>query len=163
MNSFQCVLYIDFFLPLQGKSWLKTFSPYHYRANYFDMTTMSSKKLQLILIILSPSGSIELRLNDMVRAAKSSTKCKIALAKDRASPRFSIFRAKKMKGWWPLIRQKTAEDFEREEKEKEEAKKKGKKKKKKDKRSAMRQEDIQFTDSSGSTFLLMVYEKTTIC
>ncbi|XP_033938430.1 fer-1-like protein 4 [Pseudochaenichthys georgianus] len=99
-------------------------------------------------------GSIELRLNDMVRAAKSSTKCKIALAKDRASPRFSIFRAKKMKGWWPLIRQKTAEDFEREEKEKEEAKKKGKKKKK-DKRSAMRQEDIQFTDSSGSTFLLM--------
>ncbi|KAF3856707.1 hypothetical protein F7725_017430 [Dissostichus mawsoni] len=100
-------------------------------------------------------GSIELRLNDMVRAAKSSTKCTIAMAKDRASPRFSIFRAKKMKGWWPLIRQKTAEDFEREEKEKEEAKKKGKKKKKKDKRSAMRQEDIQFTDSSGSTFLLM--------
>ncbi|XP_033995078.1 fer-1-like protein 4 isoform X1 [Trematomus bernacchii] len=100
-------------------------------------------------------GSIELRLNDMVRAAKSSTKCTITMAKDRASPRFSIFRAKKMKGWWPLIRQKTAEDFEREEKEKEEAKKKGKKKKKKDKRSAMRQEDIQFTDSSGSTFLLM--------
>ncbi|XP_010790165.1 fer-1-like protein 4 [Notothenia coriiceps] len=99
-------------------------------------------------------GSIELRLNDMVRSAKSSTKCTIAMAKDRASPRFSIFRAKKMKGWWPLIRQKTAEDFEREEKEKEEAKKKGKKKKK-DKRSAMRQEDIQFTDSSGSTFLLM--------
>ncbi|KAI4827274.1 hypothetical protein KUCAC02_030683, partial [Chaenocephalus aceratus] len=43
-------------------------------------------------------GSIELRLNDMVRAAKSSTKCKIALAKDRASPRFSIFRAKEDEG-----------------------------------------------------------------
>lgn len=95
----------------------------------------------------------------MVRPAKSSTKCTIDMAKDRAGPRFSIFRAKKMKGWWPLTRQKTLEDFEREEKEKEEAKKKGNKKKKKkskDKRSKMRPEDIQYTDSSGNTFLLMV-------
>ncbi|KAM9362008.1 fer-1-like protein 4 [Symphorus nematophorus] len=100
-------------------------------------------------------GSIELRLSDMVRAAKSSSKCTIDMAKDRAGPRFSIFRAKKMKGWWPLTRLKTAEDFEREEKEKEEAKKKGKKKKKKDKRSKMKPEEIQYTDSSGNTFLLM--------
>lgn len=94
----------------------------------------------------------------MVRPAKSSTKCTIDMAKDRASPRFSIFRAKKMKGWWPLTRLKTAEDFEREEKEKEEAKKKGNKKKKKtkDKRSKLNPEDIQYTDSSGNTFLLMV-------
>uniref|UniRef100_A0A671YFG7 Fer-1 like family member 4 n=1 Tax=Sparus aurata TaxID=8175 RepID=A0A671YFG7_SPAAU len=101
-------------------------------------------------------GSIELRLSDMVRGAKSSAKCTIEMAKDRAGPRLSIFRAKKMKGWWPLTRLKTAEDFEREEKEKEEAKKKGKKKKKKkDKRSKMKPEDIQYTDSSGNTFLLM--------
>ncbi|XP_034725482.1 fer-1-like protein 4 [Etheostoma cragini] len=102
-------------------------------------------------------GSIELRLNDMVRAAKSSSKCTIDMAKDRASPRFSLFRAKKMKGWWPLTRPKTAKDFEREEKEREEAKKKGKKKKKKkkDKRSNMKQEEIQYTDSMGNTFLLM--------
>ncbi|KAK1901731.1 Fer-1-like protein 4, partial [Dissostichus eleginoides] len=56
---------------------------------------------------IAANDFLELRLNDMVRAAKSSTKCTIAMAKDRASPRFSIFRAKKMKGWWPLIRQKT--------------------------------------------------------
>lgn len=99
-------------------------------------------------------GSIELRLNDMVRAAKSSGKCSIQMAKDWAGPRFSIFRSKKMKGWWPLIRQKTKEDFEKEEKEKEEAKKKGRKKKK-DKRSKMKPEDIQFTDSSGNIFMLM--------
>ncbi|KAF1392079.1 hypothetical protein PFLUV_G00048790 [Perca fluviatilis] len=98
-------------------------------------------------------GSIELHLNDMVRAAKSSSKCTIKMAKDRASPRFSIFRAKKMKGWWPLTRPKTAEDFEREERE--EAKKKGKKKKKKDKRNNMKQEEIQYTDSMGNIFLLM--------
>ncbi|XP_037303839.1 fer-1-like protein 4 [Pungitius pungitius] len=101
-------------------------------------------------------GSIELRLNDMVRAAKESSKCTIQMAKERASPRLSIFRAKKMKGWWPLTRPKTAEDFEREEKEREEAKKKGnKKKKKKDRRSKMKKEEIEYTDSSGSTFLLM--------
>lgn len=108
--------------------------------------------------LTSSSGSIELRLNDMVRAAKESSKCTIQMAKERASPRLSIFRAKKMKGWWPLTRPKTAEDFEREEKEREEAKKKGnkKKKKKKDKRSNMKKEDIEYSDSSGSTFLLMV-------
>ncbi|MEQ2303508.1 hypothetical protein AMECASPLE_017652, partial [Ameca splendens] len=102
-------------------------------------------------------GSIELSLSSMVRPAKSSSKCTIEMAKDQASPRFSIFRAKKMKGWWPLVRLKTAEDLEREEKEKAEAKKKGRKKKKKnkDKRSQMSQEDIQYTDSLGNTYLLM--------
>ncbi|XP_075994487.1 fer-1-like protein 4 [Genypterus blacodes] len=99
-------------------------------------------------------GSIELRLNDMVRAAKTSGKCSIQMAKERAGPRLSIFRSKKMKGWWPVIREKTKEDFEREEKEREEAKKKGTKKKK-DKRSRMKKEDIEFTDSMGRTYLLM--------
>uniref|UniRef100_A0A3P8W1F5 Fer-1-like protein 4 n=1 Tax=Cynoglossus semilaevis TaxID=244447 RepID=A0A3P8W1F5_CYNSE len=97
-------------------------------------------------------GSVELRLNDMVRPAKSSGLCKIDLAKDRAMPRFSIFRSKKMKGWWPLTRQKTAKDYEREEKEKKDKKKK---KKSKDRRSRMKEEELQFTDSSGNTFLLM--------
>ncbi|KAM4612803.1 fer-1-like protein 4 [Polymixia lowei] len=100
-------------------------------------------------------GSIELRLSDMVRAAKSSDKCSVQMAKERAGPRFSIFRTKRMKGWWPLIRPKTKEDVEKEEKEKEEAKKKGRKKKKKTKRSKMKTEELQFTDSSGNIFLLM--------
>lgn len=94
----------------------------------------------------------------MVRGAKQASKCTIELAKDWASPRFSIFRAKKMKGWWPLTRQKTVEDFEREEKERQKAKKKGKKRgrKRKDKWSHMKQEDIEYTDTLGNTFLLMV-------
>ncbi|MBN3298130.1 OTOF protein, partial [Amia calva] len=54
-------------------------------------------------------GSIELRLNDMVRAAKSSDQCSVKMAKDKASPRFSIFRSKRMKGWWPLIKLKSQE------------------------------------------------------
>uniref|UniRef100_A0A4W4DYS2 C2 domain-containing protein n=1 Tax=Electrophorus electricus TaxID=8005 RepID=A0A4W4DYS2_ELEEL len=102
-------------------------------------------------------GSIELRLSDMVRAAKSSEQCSVQMAKDRASPRFSIFRSKRMKGWWPLIKLKSQEDIEREEREAEQEKKnKKKKKKKRSKRSKMKPEDLQFVDSSGNTFLLMV-------
>ncbi|XP_035244550.1 fer-1-like protein 4 [Anguilla anguilla] len=101
-------------------------------------------------------GSIELRLNDMVRAAKTSGQCNVRMAKDRATPRFSIFRSKRMKGWWPLIKLKSQEDIEREEREAEEAKKnKNKKKKKKSKRSQMKPEDLQFVDASGNTYLLM--------
>lgn len=100
----------------------------------------------------------------MVRGAKQASKCTIELAKDWASPRFSIFRAKKMKGWWPVTRLKTAEDFEREAKERQKAKKSGKKtgRKRKDKWSHMRQEDIEYTDSLGNTFLLMVPNAHTI-
>ena len=77
------------------------------------------------------------------------------MARDRAGPRLSIFRSKRMRGWWPLIRLKSQEDIDKELKEEEEAKKKGKKKKK-SKRDKMKKEDIEFTDSSGNTYLLMV-------
>uniref|UniRef100_A0A8C9T129 Fer-1-like protein 4 n=1 Tax=Scleropages formosus TaxID=113540 RepID=A0A8C9T129_SCLFO len=101
-------------------------------------------------------GSIELRLNDMVRAAKASEHCTVKMAKDKASPRFSIFRSKRMRGWWPVIKLKSQEDIERELREAEEAKKnKNKKKKKKSKRNQMKLEDLQFVDASGNTFLLM--------
>ncbi|XP_051958046.1 fer-1-like protein 4 isoform X2 [Xyrauchen texanus] len=101
-------------------------------------------------------GSIELRLNDMVRSAKTSGQCCVKMAKDKAGPRFSIFRSKRMRGWWPLIKLKSQEDIEREEREAEQEKKNKKKKKKKSsKRSQMKPEDLQFVDSSGNTFLLM--------
>ncbi|NXJ42464.1 FR1L4 protein, partial [Ciconia maguari] len=51
-------------------------------------------------------GSIELKLHDMVRAAKSSEHCTIKMAKENATPRFSIFRNKRMRGWWPFIKLK---------------------------------------------------------
>ncbi|NXH18832.1 FR1L4 protein, partial [Bucco capensis] len=55
-------------------------------------------------------GSIELKLHDMVRAAKTSEHCTIKMAKENATPRFSIFRNKRMKGWWPFIKLKDHED-----------------------------------------------------
>ncbi|XP_057703030.1 fer-1-like protein 4 isoform X2 [Corythoichthys intestinalis] len=98
-------------------------------------------------------GSIELRLSDMVRGAKSASTCTVQMAKDRAGPRASIFRSKKLKGWWPLTRLKTAKDYEREAAQ--EKDKKNKNKKGKDKWSRLKQEDVQFTDTSGNVHLLM--------
>ncbi|NXS97570.1 FR1L4 protein, partial [Jacana jacana] len=57
-------------------------------------------------------GSIELKLHDMVRAAKSSELCTVKMAKENATPRFSIFRNKRMRGWWPFIKLKEQEDDE---------------------------------------------------
>ncbi|NXP15695.1 FR1L4 protein, partial [Thinocorus orbignyianus] len=55
-------------------------------------------------------GSIELKLHDMVRASKSSEHCTVKMAKENATPRFSIFRNKRMRGWWPFIKLKDQED-----------------------------------------------------
>ncbi|XP_054702020.1 fer-1-like protein 4 isoform X1 [Grus americana] len=94
-------------------------------------------------------GSIELKLHDMVRAAKSSEHCTIKMAKENATPRFSIFRNKRMRGWWPFIKLKDQEDKEREEREDKQ------KKKKKKWSSSVRPEDVEFTDPSGNKYLLM--------
>ncbi|NWX15375.1 FR1L4 protein, partial [Aegotheles bennettii] len=69
-------------------------------------------------------GSIELKLHDMVRAAKTSEQCTIKMARENATPRFSIFRNKRMRGWWPFIKLKDQEDEEREESEDKQKKKK---------------------------------------
>ncbi|NWZ72456.1 FR1L4 protein, partial [Acrocephalus arundinaceus] len=55
-------------------------------------------------------GSIELKLHDMVRAAKCSEHCTIKMAKENATPRFSIFQNKRMRGWWPFIKLRDQED-----------------------------------------------------
>ncbi|NWV66139.1 FR1L4 protein, partial [Malurus elegans] len=62
-------------------------------------------------------GSIELKLHDMVRAAKSSEHCTIKMAKENATPRFSIFRNKRMRGWWPFIKLREQEDDKREKRD----------------------------------------------
>ncbi|XP_054254903.1 fer-1-like protein 4 [Indicator indicator] len=93
-------------------------------------------------------GSIELKLHDMVRAAKSSELCTIRMAKQNATPRFSIFRNKRMRGWWPFIKLKDQEDEEREEREDKQ------KEKKKRKSRSVKPEDLEFTDPSGNKYLL---------
>lgn len=99
-----------------------------------------------------PAGSIELKLHDMVRGAKSSEHCTIKMAKENATPRFSIFRNKRMRGWWPFIKLKEHEDEERQEREDKQ------KKKKKKRSSSVKPEDVEFTDPSGNKYLLTVRE-----
>ncbi|XP_063311821.1 fer-1-like protein 4 [Pelobates fuscus] len=94
-------------------------------------------------------GSIEMKLSDMVRGAKTAGQCTIKMAKDKATPRFSIIRNKRMRGWWPLIKLKTEEDIEREEREAND-----KKKKKKKKKRSVNPDDVQFVDPSGNTYIL---------
>ncbi|NXP81227.1 FR1L4 protein, partial [Ramphastos sulfuratus] len=72
-------------------------------------------------------GAIELKLHDMVRAAKSSELCTVRMAKENAAPRFSIFRNKRTRGWWPFIKLREQEDEEREEREDKQKKKKKRK------------------------------------
>ncbi|XP_068023445.1 fer-1-like protein 4 isoform X2 [Melanerpes formicivorus] len=84
----------------------------------------------------------------MVRAAKSSELCTIRMAKENAAPRFSIFRNKRMRGWWPFIKLKDQEDEEREEREDKQIKKK------KRKSRSVKPEDLEFTDPSGNKYLL---------
>ncbi|XP_071615826.1 fer-1-like protein 4 [Heliangelus exortis] len=90
-------------------------------------------------------GSIELKLHDMVRAAKSSEHCSIRMAQEEAAPRCSIFRNKRMRGWWPFIKLQDQEDEEREEKQK---------RKKKRKSRSVKPEDTEFTAPSGHKYLL---------
>lgn len=101
------------------------------------------------LLFPVPAGSIELKLHDMVWAAKSSEHCTIKMAKENATPRFSIFRNKRMRGWWPFIKPRDQEDDKREERE-------YKKKKKKKWSSSVKPEDMEFTDLSGNKYLLTV-------
>lgn len=55
-----------------------------------------------------------------------------------------------MRGWWPFIKLRDQEDDKREERE-------YKKKKKKTKwSSSVKPEDMEFTDSSGNKYFLMV-------
>uniref|UniRef100_A0A8C3XGV3 C2 domain-containing protein n=1 Tax=Cyanoderma ruficeps TaxID=181631 RepID=A0A8C3XGV3_9PASS len=92
-------------------------------------------------------GSIELKLHDMVRGAKSSEHCTIKMAKENATPRFSIFRNKRMRGWWPFIKLRDQEDDKRDERE-------YKNKKKNKWSSSVKPKDMEFTDSSGNKYLL---------
>uniref|UniRef100_A0A2K5QBB5 C2 domain-containing protein n=1 Tax=Cebus imitator TaxID=2715852 RepID=A0A2K5QBB5_CEBIM len=59
-------------------------------------------------------GSLELQLPDMVRGARGPKLCPVRLAHDRAGPRCNLFRCRRLRGWWPVVKLQEAEDVERE-------------------------------------------------
>ncbi|XP_019065455.1 fer-1-like protein 4 [Fukomys damarensis] len=92
-------------------------------------------------------GSLELQLPDMVRGARDPAQCSVRLARDGAAPRCNLFRCRRLRGWWPVVKLREPEDVEREEREAKAGKKKRKKRK-------GRPEDLEFTDSGGNVYIL---------
>ncbi|XP_045689005.1 fer-1-like protein 4 isoform X2 [Phyllostomus hastatus] len=95
-------------------------------------------------------GSLELQLPDMVRGARGPELCSVRLARDGAGPRCSLFRCRRLRGWWPVVKLREPEDEEREQREQREARA-GKKRRRQRKG---RPEDLEFSDSGGNVYIL---------
>ncbi|XP_057637172.1 fer-1-like protein 4 [Chionomys nivalis] len=92
-------------------------------------------------------GSLELQLPDMVRGARDPEHCSVRLALGEAGPRCNLFRCRRLRGWWPVVKMKEVEDVEREAREAQ-----GRKKRKR--RRKGRPEDLEFTDTGGNVYIL---------
>ncbi|XP_041526645.1 fer-1-like protein 4 [Microtus oregoni] len=92
-------------------------------------------------------GSLELQLPDMVRGARDPEHCSVRLALGGAGPRCNLFRCRRLRGWWPVVKMKEVEDVEREAREAQ-----GRKKQKR--RRKGRPEDLEFTDTGGNVYIL---------
>lgn len=58
-------------------------------------------------------GAIELDLNRFPRGAKTAKQCTIEMVKDEAEmPMVSIFKQKRIKGWWPFVARNEEDEFE---------------------------------------------------
>uniref|UniRef100_A0A2K5Z068 C2 domain-containing protein n=1 Tax=Mandrillus leucophaeus TaxID=9568 RepID=A0A2K5Z068_MANLE len=94
-------------------------------------------------------GSLELQLPDMVRGARGPELCSVRLARDGAGPRCNLFRCRRLRGWWPVVKLKEAEDVEREAQEAQASRKKRKQRRRKG-----WPEDLEFTDTGGNVYIL---------
>uniref|UniRef100_A0A4X1T8F6 C2 domain-containing protein n=1 Tax=Sus scrofa TaxID=9823 RepID=A0A4X1T8F6_PIG len=92
-------------------------------------------------------GSLELQLPDMVRGARGPELCSVRLAREGAGPRCNLFRCRRLRGWWPVVKLREPEDEEREQREAQA----GKKRKK---RRRGRPEDLEFKDAGGNVYIL---------
>ncbi|XP_025788448.1 fer-1-like protein 4 [Puma concolor] len=92
-------------------------------------------------------GSLELQLPDMVRGARGPELCSVRLARDGAGPRCNLFRCRRLRGWWPVVKLREPEDEDREQREVRAGKRQKKKRK-------GRPEDLAFTDPGGSVHIL---------
>ncbi|XP_019510714.1 PREDICTED: fer-1-like protein 4 [Hipposideros armiger] len=93
-------------------------------------------------------GSLELQLPDMVRGARAPELCSVRLARDGAGPRCNLFRCRRLRGWWPVVKLREPEDEEREQREAQAGKKRRKR------RRRGRPEDLEFADPGGNVYIL---------
>lgn len=86
----------------------------------------------------------------MVRGARDPKLCLVRLACDGAGPRCNLFRCRRLRGWWPVVKLREPEDEEREQREAQAGKKRQRRRRK------GRPEDLEFTDPGGNVYLLTV-------
>ncbi|CAD7669432.1 unnamed protein product [Nyctereutes procyonoides] len=92
-------------------------------------------------------GSLELQLPDMVWGARGPELCSVRLARDGARPRCNLFRCRRLRGWWPVVKLQEPEHEEREQREAQAGKRRQRKKR-------GRPEDLGFTDPGGNVHIL---------
>ncbi|XP_070277618.1 fer-1-like protein 4 [Myotis yumanensis] len=92
-------------------------------------------------------GSLELQLPDMVRGARGPELCSVRLARDGAGPRCNLFRCRRLRGWWPVVKLREPEDEEREQREAQAGRKRRRRRK-------GRPEDLEFADPGGNVYIL---------
>lgn len=84
----------------------------------------------------------------MVRGARSPELCSVRLARDGAGPRCNLFRCRRLRGWWPVVKLREPEDEEREQREAQAGKRR--------RRRKGRPEDFEFADPGGNLYILTV-------
>ena len=62
---------------------------------------------------LSYAGAIELDLNRFVRGAKTAKQCTLDMVENEQDmPMVSIFKQKRIKGWWPFLARDENDEIE---------------------------------------------------
>lgn len=85
----------------------------------------------------------------MVRGARGPELCSVRLACIGAGPRCNLFRCRRLRGWWPVVKLREPEDEEREQREAQAGKKRRRRRK-------GRPEDFEFADPGGNLYILTV-------
>lgn len=86
----------------------------------------------------------------MVRGTRGPELCSVRLARDGARPRCNLFRCRRLRGWWPVVKLREPEDEEREQREAQAGKKRQRRRRK------GRPEDLEFADPGGNIYILTV-------
>ncbi len=80
-----------------------------FKVNVFN----SNIKSFLMLSVFIFAGAIELDLNKFPRGAKTAKQCSLDMVlKEHELPTISIFKQKRVKGWWPFVARDENDEFE---------------------------------------------------
>lgn len=99
-------------------SWVRTNGNWWYLTMIFEFFLLLVSQSFIILIVwllwLWPrSGAIELDLNRFPRGAKTAKQCSLGMIRNEQDlPTISIFKQKRVKGWWPFVARDENDEME---------------------------------------------------